>query len=741
MPSSEGQNPSSQVPEAPRLTISKKLRKQQKLIEAQDAALELVQRFFQSSEGNILRAWIRHFDKDYSFSISQDEFCDGMDRLGYKGQPDEIFRQLDIDDSGEITLDEISPDLAQLWMSFQKWCSKTFQDPEDMIFQLGDGESPFVLRKDFHSNMVKLGWSEPELRETGFREGEDDSEVSTSMLVKDLIFDSLWTEGKKLTAKDLDWLLIDKQRQTVRVSIRRVAIRRQAERTRERHRQAAIVVQFRTFLKRKVSGSLIRAWRRSLDTSSTMSVYKAELWKAAKDMGWTGDLRVLWKSLDKDGSGVIEIQELDMKSAVMLADFKAWIMRKYKTTASAFENLDPLNAGRLYEADFIRLCDKAGFQVKKALFQGLDWQANGCVKPADLEFIDSWRCPTYLTCKPSDEDAKAFKKCLLKFYKCNLKAWRDGLDCEHSNRVTWPEFNACADKIHFKGDRAGAWRSLNNGAAFITYHEIDPEGSECIRSLRAWADEEFGDLTSALQVFDHKDSGYLNFTQFQKSLMSYSYPGGKIKKTFTVLDMADMGLVSRAEVAFIDEWERPTAVFDKLDDVPETMIQEELEANSAPRPSQILVNKACSPRIAELAQPRVPHTSTPRPPSPGARTMRGIRIGALKDEILKFPDTKLNTKVWNDKSHLPFMADILSIKEKTQALRNRTLDLLGKDQETATDLGSPILPVAKVSRGDRLPYADIDRVKEKTQALRHRTDDLVDKDKDLQARHRSADLT
>jgi len=717
-------------------------RKREKLIQERHAAITLVQSFLTSSEdaeGHLLRAWIRHFDKDYSFSISSDEFCDGMDRLGFVGDPDEIFRQLDMDGSGEITLDEVNPDLAALWMRFHKWCSSKFEDPADMIRSLGDGSSDFITRQSFHENLSTLGWTGALLTHQSFIKRQSflelgDDEADDEVFLKDLMFDGLRTSAETLVAKDLDWLVVDKARQNLRMQARHAAVRRQAERSRKRYRQAAVVVQFRNFLRQKVSGSLIRAWRRSLDSSKSMRVSQAELWKAAKDMAWAGDLRMLWKSLDKDGSGAIEIQELDMKSAVLLAEFKAWVSRKYRTTATAFDNLDLHGAGKLHESDFVRLCDKAGFKVKKALFQGLDWRGNRCIKPDDLEFLDTWRCPAYLTCKPNDEDAKAFKIRLVDFYHSNLNGWKNGLDRQYTNRVTWSEFASCCQRIHFPGDQAGVWRSLTNGAAYMSYHDLDPEGDGFISALRAWADEEFGDLASALQVFDEHNSGQLTFSRFQKAVLSYCYTGA-LRRTFNALDLEGLGMISCSELAFIDEWKRVTASTDKLDDTPACMVQVEAkldeEVKEAAKASQLV--HICSPRILKLAQPKVPQALTPRPPSPGARTMRGIRIGALKDEILNFRKPQPNSKVWSESVVLSFPVDIVSIKEKTQALRNRTLDLLDRDTKEKEDTASAQEAMRTDARVHRLSPLNADMgIKAKTQALRLRSQDLADKDKDLQ---------
>ena len=51
-------------------------------------------------------------------------------------------------------------------------------------------------------------------------------------------------------------------------------------------------------------------------------VHKYEMAKAVKALCWPGEFRILWKALDKDKSGLVSYQELDMQGAEVLAEFK-----------------------------------------------------------------------------------------------------------------------------------------------------------------------------------------------------------------------------------------------------------------------------------------------------------------------------------------------------------------------------------------------------------------------------------
>merc|ERR1719191_1817018 len=146
-----------------------------------------------------------------------------------------------------------------------------------------------------------------------------------------------------------------------------------------------------------------------------------------------------------------------------------------------------------------------------SLFHGLDWQKNRYVIENDLKFVDSWRCPAYLTCKANEQAAEEFKAALFRVFNSYLKAWRFCLDRDNSNCVAWEEFEAAAKRIRFTGDLPGAWRFLDDDVSgFITLREIDVEASKMISEFKCWADLEFGGARCAFATFDVDQSSALS---------------------------------------------------------------------------------------------------------------------------------------------------------------------------------------------------------------------------------------
>jgi len=514
--------------------------KHAKALKERAAALAILQlQMKDRADGSTLRAWLRYFDFNHDKQISYDEFMAGMQRFGYHGYPDDLFRRIDADKNDELTLEEIDPEASKLWMKFRIWCSKMFADAQDMIRQL-NGTSPGDLKQDvlgkhaFCEGLQRLGWDRG-----------DETEI----------FDCLdCMDEQCITLNNLNWLVVDKKKQVRKEKILQEALQKKMYQAKEQQEIAKQMKSFRTFLKKRFS-SMLRACR-NLDFDGSMFIQKHELFQAAREWCWKGDVRLLWRGLDKDNSGITSIQEIDSQAAEQLAKFKQQCTDKFGSAVEAFQALDVLKLGKLKAPQFIEGCQVHGFtKVNKALFLGLDYRNNKYIAEEDVKFLDTWRCPSYLTAKPSDEAEKQFKATLLRIYPSYLKAWRLLLDRDGSNSVGWEEFEGAAKRIRFKGDVAGAWRSFDDDiSGTISLREVDASTYDVLADFKAWADEEFGSVKAAFKVLDQDNSGDFTPREWRKALTSHGFQGDS-KHLFTAFDTDGEGLVSLDETAFLDDWE------------------------------------------------------------------------------------------------------------------------------------------------------------------------------------------
>lgn len=564
---------------------------QTQLQESADA-LKTVRSWLLGPEKLVLQAWLSHFDVDHDMRISFSEFCHGMAKLDYRGNSRDLFFACDTDESGFLTLDEIDEESASIWNNFNTFCVEQFASAKDMISSLttSRSHSSKLSREDFVSSIKKRGWTH------GYEE---------------LLFKIVDKDNHGSIQPDhLKWLDEEKKQQMRKEEAKLKSQKDQAKRQKDKQRAALALKEFKMFLKNKFS-SMLRAWRK-LDSDSSLSIQKAELFKGCKEIGWSGDIRSLWKSLDKDSSGVTTLEEIDIRTAVQLAEFKDFCKHKFGSAVEAFRAFDQSSASRLKEREFLEACKHHGFHgANKGLFQGLDSHVRKHIMESDIKFVDQWRPPPYLSAKPSEKDAQKFKALLLKVYNNYIKAWRSCLDRDSSNMVCWGEFDIASKKIKFTGDVAAAWRYFDNDfSGFITLQEIDKESYDVLVEFKTWANEEFGSVRQAFEAFDADKSREVTSKEFRRCCGRYGY-SGSARTLFDCLDADCQGCLSLTEVVFLDEWDIASNIPERLLELKEDDEQRKKSPKGIlgiVRLQDKIVDRA---RIEKLALPKiVPKTTT-----------------------------------------------------------------------------------------------------------------------------------
>lgn len=63
-------------------------------------------------EGSLVKAWKESLDVDKSGKVTKEEFLACMEKLSFAGDANRVYKLLDFDLSGHITLEEIDPKAA-----------------------------------------------------------------------------------------------------------------------------------------------------------------------------------------------------------------------------------------------------------------------------------------------------------------------------------------------------------------------------------------------------------------------------------------------------------------------------------------------------------------------------------------------------------------------------------------------------------------------------------------------------
>eukprot|EP00928_Gymnodinium_smaydae_P053853 TRINITY_DN37756_c0_g1_i1.p1 TRINITY_DN37756_c0_g1~~TRINITY_DN37756_c0_g1_i1.p1 ORF type:complete len:705 (+),score=165.78 TRINITY_DN37756_c0_g1_i1:137-2251(+) len=502
-------------------------------------ATEVVKNFLESTEGSALRAWLLHFDSNNDQKISLSEFIRGMRKLNFQGDATAIFAALDVDKSGELSLEEIDGMNAFLWQRFRVWCVSVFQNVDDMLQRMaaaGRVTVDNISRDCFCAALPKLGW------ECGY---------------EDVLFTALDTDGVGfLREPALGWLHIEKRRQRRKEQAKRKAeLHAASKRAQQKCKGTdAVMIDFKNFLKRKY-GYYIRAWRKILSPNGAMTLQKSDLFKAVHAVGWQGDVRSLWQAFDKDESGYCSVEELDARNAMILAHFKKFIDQEFGGASGAFRAFDRLNRRRLKMSEFCAAVKMHGFtHPSVALFNAFDVEGAKSIMEEDMLFLDRWKPPAFLVATANEKAADDVKSALIWQFRNYLKAWRQVLDVDDSNHCNWDEFAQACEKINYNGDVAGAWRALDADlSGFITLRELDAEASDTLETFKRWCDEEFGGVRSAFGVFDADGSNEVTYREFRRSCRIYGFEGN-VHTLFHALDVERNGVLSVDEVAFLDDW-------------------------------------------------------------------------------------------------------------------------------------------------------------------------------------------
>mmetsp|Transcript_124509 Transcript_124509/g.265419 ORF Transcript_124509/g.265419 Transcript_124509/m.265419 type:complete len:734 (-) Transcript_124509:9-2210(-) len=541
--------------------------------DGEQGALSVLRSFLISKEGTCLRAWRRHFDKAFEHSVGLGEFLSAMRAMNYPQDARLLFRDLDNPKTGELSLDEISPEESSLWGDFRSFSVGTFKNATDFIMQLVTRE-----RKDIrHEVMESLDETKRSSKEC-IKEALLEAEKAYKSVDRERCFRwqfcegirrKGWTGGHEedlfaclaisdsgfLMESDLKWFGIEVQRMRHMQQARHRGMNIKAAGQRDQDNELALLCEFKHFLKQKY-GSYVRAWRNHMCVSDSMVLYRAQLTKACAEMGWFKNTPVLWRALDKDDSGHVTIDELDERSAITLAKFGNFVRAKFGNTSQAYRAMAPPSGVKFTRQVFVKGLEAHGFNEpgKIMLFHGLDIRGKNCLRESDIAFLDKWHALPFLLANPNEEAANEVRALILRRYKSHLKAWRHLLDKDGSNRCNWYEFESACKTIGYTGDTAGAWRALDNDmSGFITLLEVDPVSNDIIVAFKRWADEGFGSVKAMFEVFDDDHSGEISKREFCKACRIYAFKGNP-RGLFQALDADNKGAVTRKDLVFLDSW-------------------------------------------------------------------------------------------------------------------------------------------------------------------------------------------
>lgn len=108
--------------------------------------------------GKVAIAWRRYFDSDGDGSLNFTEFCHCLADLGFKGDVPQLWADLGVDESEELSLEAIDPENWAILDFFSSWCRDFHGGPVE-AFRALDGDGSDSLECDeLVEGLAELGF-------------------------------------------------------------------------------------------------------------------------------------------------------------------------------------------------------------------------------------------------------------------------------------------------------------------------------------------------------------------------------------------------------------------------------------------------------------------------------------------------------------------------------------------------------------------------------------------------------
>eukprot|EP00746_Dinoflagellata_sp_MGD_P163945 gnl/MRDRNA2_/MRDRNA2_92278_c0_seq1.p1 gnl/MRDRNA2_/MRDRNA2_92278_c0~~gnl/MRDRNA2_/MRDRNA2_92278_c0_seq1.p1 ORF type:complete len:1217 (-),score=374.01 gnl/MRDRNA2_/MRDRNA2_92278_c0_seq1:38-3688(-) len=289
----------------------------------------------------------------------------------------------------------------------------------------------------------------------------------------------------------------------------------------------------------KKYGSLAKAWQETLDVHGRGKITIAEFTKAAKQIGFDGNIKETFKALDANGGGTVSLEEMGDKVAEeveRLAEEQSraaeksdapdsgnqskdmaitspsalprLLVRRFGSLEKAWkEVLDTDNDGKCFIGCFAEGCRQAGFAGGyRAAFRSFDAQGRGYVTLADIdtgaadEFEKHEQARKRQEAKDDEKYAekmeaikieKAAKKgpsniaelqsAWIKMYGNITDAWFKVLDPDGDMKVTLATFSEALRGVGYAGEIKALFSELAGTRGFFTPEDFDEQSAELIR--------------------------------------------------------------------------------------------------------------------------------------------------------------------------------------------------------------------------------------------------------------------
>lgn len=329
--------------------------------------------------GSILGAWKYSLDLDGNGRISEGEFALALRRLGFHGNIRTLWRELDQDHDGLITLGDLDEETYQLLTEFTDAAESHYGNLLLCWIKGMDAKGTGKCTEDTFAKICKeIGYSGNPNRLFRLMQPEAGRRFLTLRDLDTRSYDA-FSRGDFRMLKE-----VKKDKNAPRKSKKEMGFHERQSQCffhtfRDGQKEAAnyasacrlsiappqlidTLAEFKELLWRKY-GSMMGAWRNLLDADGSGKITFMEFCQAARSVGYGGNLKALWAELDEDNSGFISLKELDPDTYELVEAFNKFLHDKYGSLTNAW--LHGFGKGfhaRMDEENFIRKLKKIGWE-------------------------------------------------------------------------------------------------------------------------------------------------------------------------------------------------------------------------------------------------------------------------------------------------------------------------------------------------------------------------------------------
>mmetsp|Transcript_45972 Transcript_45972/g.82781 ORF Transcript_45972/g.82781 Transcript_45972/m.82781 type:complete len:1206 (+) Transcript_45972:75-3692(+) len=539
--------------------------------------MELMRKFRTMTAG-----WRFGLDIECNGKLSYVDFAKACRGMGFIGNIKGCWKELDDDDSGLITFNELDPDWYDKISSFSEKLLDKYTSYESAWKKIDADKSRAISAEEFVEVCADIGYegTKKECRQL-FKQLLSPQE--TTMKEKDLQYGGIVTmavnRGFRMTMKDSDLLSKDDQ---AKLELKRRATVAQMEKSKVLG--AKDMQSLKKELVRKY-GSITAAWRYGLDPAQNGKIGLVDFGKACRNVAFVGDVNACFKEMDDDDSGVITFNELDATWFERLSSFQECLLGKYKTYQSAWNAIDTDKSNTIGCEELVEVCAEIGYpgsaaEVRLLFKQIIKDQSQKFVAFEDLQFGGVLvKTVTGLKTADFDDDLltqdekgaalrqkratiaaeeldkvmgandwPSLKKEMIKKFGTLTAAWRFGLDVASNGKMGLVDFSKACRNMGFVGDIKTCFSQLDDdNSGIITFNEID---SECNKQLTAFHQQildKFDTYKIAWQVIDENGNNELDEDEFLQICKANAIQGNPrylfrqhLKKGMSQITFADL---------------------------------------------------------------------------------------------------------------------------------------------------------------------------------------------------------